>query len=146
MVLLGGLGSYLGPVTSALLLFLLQELFGGYGAWYLAGVGFVANLFALHTPPSLSTRLERTERKNPLFDPDNPLVVKSAFGGGITLILQTVTATSAPWMLARSLRGPPMNVPWTLQDGSTVAADLSDRTNMMEAAVAGCHVNSLRLK
>jgi hypothetical protein len=114
------------------------------GIW--RGVGFVAILFALHTPPSLSTRLERIERKSPLFDPDNPLVVKSAFGGGITLILQTVTATSAPWMLARSLRGPPMNVPLTLQDGSTVAADLSDRTNMMEAAGAGCHVNSLRLK
>lgn len=50
MVLVGGLGSYLGPVVGALLFFALQELFGDFGAWYLAGVGIVAVLFALYAP------------------------------------------------------------------------------------------------
>jgi len=50
MVLVGGLGSYLGPVLGALLFFALQELFGDFGAWYLAGVGVVAVLFALYAP------------------------------------------------------------------------------------------------
>jgi branched-chain amino acid transport system permease protein len=50
MVLVGGLGSYLGPVVGALLFFALQELLGDLGAWYLAGVGVVAVLFALYAP------------------------------------------------------------------------------------------------
>jgi branched-chain amino acid transport system permease protein len=50
MVLVGGLGSYLGPLVGALLLFALQEVFGDFGAWYLAGIGVVAILFALYLP------------------------------------------------------------------------------------------------
>lgn len=50
MVLVGGLGSFLGPVAGAFLLFVLQEIFGDFGAWYLAGVGIVAILFALYAP------------------------------------------------------------------------------------------------
>ena len=50
MVLVGGLGSYLGPVIGALLFFVLQEIFGDFGAWYLAGVGVVAVLAALYAP------------------------------------------------------------------------------------------------
>ncbi len=50
MVLVGGLGSYLGPIIGAVLLFALQEIFGDFGAWYLAGVGVVAIVFALYAP------------------------------------------------------------------------------------------------
>ncbi len=50
MVLVGGLGSYLGPIIGAVLLFALQELFGDFGAWYLAGIGVVAIGFALYAP------------------------------------------------------------------------------------------------
>lgn len=50
MVLVGGLGSFLGPVLGAILLFALQEIFGDFGAWYLAGIGVVAMLFALYAP------------------------------------------------------------------------------------------------
>lgn len=50
MVLVGGLGSFLGPVIGAVLLFALQEIFGDFGAWYLAGIGIVAMLFALYAP------------------------------------------------------------------------------------------------
>ena len=50
MVLVGGLGSYLGPILGAALYVGLQELFGDFGAWYLAGLGLVAILFALYLP------------------------------------------------------------------------------------------------
>ncbi len=50
MVLVGGLGSFLGPILGAVLFMALQELFGGFGAWYLAGLGIVAILFALYLP------------------------------------------------------------------------------------------------
>ena len=50
MVLVGGLGSYLGPIIGAVILFALQELFGDFGAWYLAGVGVIAMIFALYFP------------------------------------------------------------------------------------------------
>ncbi|MFD1342123.1 branched-chain amino acid ABC transporter permease [Litorisediminicola beolgyonensis] len=50
MVLVGGLGSFAGPIIGALVLFALQELFGDFGAWYLAGVRVVAILFALYAP------------------------------------------------------------------------------------------------
>ena len=50
MVLVGGLGTFLGPVVGALIFFALQELFGDFGAWYLAGVGVIAVLAALYAP------------------------------------------------------------------------------------------------
>ncbi len=50
MVLVGGLGSFLGPILGAVLFMALQELFGDFGAWYLAGLGIVAILFALYLP------------------------------------------------------------------------------------------------
>lgn len=50
MVLVGGLGSFLGPVIGAVVFFLLQEFFGDFGAWYLAGIGVVAMLAALYAP------------------------------------------------------------------------------------------------
>jgi branched-chain amino acid transport system permease protein len=50
MVLVGGIGTFIGPVIGALLFFALQEIFGDFGAWYLAGVGIVAILFALYLP------------------------------------------------------------------------------------------------
>ena len=53
MVLVGGIGSFVGPVLGALLFFALQEIFGDFGAWYLAGVGIVAMVFALYLPGGL---------------------------------------------------------------------------------------------
>jgi branched-chain amino acid transport system permease protein len=53
MVLIGGLGTYLGPILGAALFFALQEFFGDFGAWYLAGIGIVAILFALYLPRGL---------------------------------------------------------------------------------------------
>jgi branched-chain amino acid transport system permease protein len=53
MVLVGGIGSFIGPILGALLFFALQEIFGDFGAWYLAGVGIVTILFALYLPRGL---------------------------------------------------------------------------------------------
>jgi branched-chain amino acid transport system permease protein len=53
MVLVGGLRSLAGPVVGALLLFTLQESLGDFGAWYLAGVGALAAIFALFLPQGL---------------------------------------------------------------------------------------------
>lgn len=54
MVLVGGIGTFLGPILGALLFFALQEAFGHLGAWYLAGLGIVAILFALYLPRGLA--------------------------------------------------------------------------------------------
>ncbi len=66
MVLVGGLGSYLGPLLGALLLFALQEIFGDFGAWYLAGVGLVAILFALHAPRGIMGLIADRTGREPL--------------------------------------------------------------------------------
>jgi len=53
MVLVGGIGTFIGPILGALLFFALQEIFGDFGAWYLAGIGIVAIVFALYLPRGL---------------------------------------------------------------------------------------------
>lgn len=54
MALVGGLRSQWGPLVGALLLFALQESLGHLGAWYLAGLGAVAMVFALWLPRGLA--------------------------------------------------------------------------------------------
>jgi len=66
MVLVGGLGRYLGPVVGAVLFFVLQELFGDFGAWYLAGIGLVAILFALYAPNGLVGLFAQWTGREPL--------------------------------------------------------------------------------
>jgi branched-chain amino acid transport system permease protein len=50
MVLVGGLGTFEGPIVGAVILFLLQDQFGNGGVWYLVGLGTTAILFALYLP------------------------------------------------------------------------------------------------
>ena len=50
MVLVGGLGTFEGPVLGALILFVLQVQFGDGGVWYFVGLGAAAILFALFLP------------------------------------------------------------------------------------------------
>lgn len=59
MVLVGGLGSYEGPIVGAVVFFALQDWFAGYGAWYLIGLGLVAIGFALFLPRGLWSLAER---------------------------------------------------------------------------------------
>ena len=53
MVLVGGLGTFEGPILGAVLFFVLQELFGDFGVWYLAGLGVIAIAIAQLLPEGL---------------------------------------------------------------------------------------------
>lgn len=53
MVLIGGLGTFEGPVIGALVFFLVQEQFSDQGSWYLIGLGVVAVLMTLLMPRGL---------------------------------------------------------------------------------------------
>lgn len=59
MVLVGGLRSFEGPIIGALLFFAIQELFGDFGVWYLAGLGAVAVAFALYMPDGIWGKVRR---------------------------------------------------------------------------------------
>ena len=50
MVLVGGLGTFEGPILGALLFFFVQNQFGENGVWYLVGLGATGILFALFLP------------------------------------------------------------------------------------------------
>lgn len=50
MVLVGGLGTFEGPVLGALVLFGIQQEFSNDGSWYLVGLGAVAILVTLILP------------------------------------------------------------------------------------------------
>jgi branched-chain amino acid transport system permease protein len=58
MVLVGGLGTFEGPVIGAIVLFTIQNEFADNGAWYLVGLGAAAILFALLLPRGLWGTLE----------------------------------------------------------------------------------------
>nr|WP_295883893.1 branched-chain amino acid ABC transporter permease [uncultured Devosia sp.] len=53
MVLVGGLRTFEGPIIGAVIFFLLQEIFGDLGVWYLTGLGIIAVGFALYLPDGL---------------------------------------------------------------------------------------------
>ncbi len=60
MVLLGGLGTFEGPVLGAIVLFGIQQEFQNDGTWYLVGLGAVAILVTLVFPKGLwGTLVER---------------------------------------------------------------------------------------
>jgi branched-chain amino acid transport system permease protein len=52
-VLVGGLGTFEGPILGAILLFAIQTVFTDGGPWYLVGLGATAGLFALLLPRGL---------------------------------------------------------------------------------------------
>jgi branched-chain amino acid transport system permease protein len=53
MVLVGGLGTFEGPILGAILLFAIQTTFTQGGPWYLVGLGAIAAFFALALPRGL---------------------------------------------------------------------------------------------
>ena len=53
MVLVGGLGTFEGPIIGAIVFFVIQYKFADQGAWYLIGLGVVAVGFALFLPRGL---------------------------------------------------------------------------------------------
>jgi branched-chain amino acid transport system permease protein len=58
MVLVGGLGTFEGPILGAILLFAIQTVFTQGGPWYLVGLGATATLFALALPRGLWGTIE----------------------------------------------------------------------------------------
>lgn len=53
MVLVGGLGTFEGPILGAVIFFAIEAWFGATGVWYLVGLGGAALLFALFLPKGL---------------------------------------------------------------------------------------------
>jgi branched-chain amino acid transport system permease protein len=53
MVLVGGLGTFEGPILGAVIFFAIEAWFGETGVWYLVGLGGAALLFALFLPKGL---------------------------------------------------------------------------------------------
>lgn len=53
MVLVGGIGTFEGPIVGAIIFFVVQDRFGDQGAWYLVGLGIAAVAFALFLPRGL---------------------------------------------------------------------------------------------
>jgi len=58
MVLVGGLGTFEGPIVGAIVLFVIQNEFGNNGVWYLVGLGGAAMAFALLAPRGVWGTLE----------------------------------------------------------------------------------------
>ena len=53
MVLVGGLGTFEGPILGAVIFFAIEAWFGQTGVWYLVGLGAAALLFALFLPKGI---------------------------------------------------------------------------------------------
>lgn len=53
MALVGGFGTFEGPILGAVIFFLIEYLFGATGVWYLVGLGGAAIVFALFLPRGL---------------------------------------------------------------------------------------------
>ena len=58
MALVGGLGTFEGPIIGAIIFFVLEDRFGSAGVWYLVGLGAAATLFSLLLPRGLWGTLE----------------------------------------------------------------------------------------
>ncbi len=50
MTLVGGLGTFEGPILGAVLFFIIETVFGGSGVWYLVALGASALIFSLFLP------------------------------------------------------------------------------------------------
>lgn len=58
MTLVGGIGTFEGPVLGAVLFFLVETFLGAMGVWYLVGLGAAALGFALFLPRGIFGALE----------------------------------------------------------------------------------------
>ncbi len=59
MVLVGGLGTFEGPIIGAVIFYLIQAQFGDSGAWYFVGLGATAIAFALFLPHGIWGAMDR---------------------------------------------------------------------------------------
>jgi len=59
MVLVGGIGTFEGPIIGAIIFFTIETLFGATGVYYLIGLGVAAVVFALAVPRGIWGEVER---------------------------------------------------------------------------------------
>jgi branched-chain amino acid transport system permease protein len=59
MTLVGGIGTFEGPVLGAILFFAVETVFGGSGVWYLVGLGAAALAFSLFLPRGMFGALDQ---------------------------------------------------------------------------------------
>ena len=59
MTLVGGIGTFEGPVVGAILFFAVETFFGASGVWYLVGLGAAAVFFSLFLPRGIFGALEQ---------------------------------------------------------------------------------------
>ncbi|OHC72167.1 MAG: ABC transporter permease [Rhodocyclales bacterium RIFCSPLOWO2_02_FULL_63_24] len=59
MVLVGGIGTFEGPILGAVLFFAVETAFGATGVWYMIGLGATALLFAMLLPQGLWGAIEK---------------------------------------------------------------------------------------
>ncbi|MGA8523792.1 MAG: branched-chain amino acid ABC transporter permease, partial [Candidatus Dormiibacterota bacterium] len=59
MVLVGGLGTFEGPIIGAIIFYVIQAQFGDSGAWYFVGLGVTAIAFALFLPYGIWGTIDR---------------------------------------------------------------------------------------
>jgi branched-chain amino acid transport system permease protein len=59
MALVGGLGTFEGPIIGAIIFFVIQDQWGDQGVWYLVGLGAAAILFALLLPRGIWGTVEK---------------------------------------------------------------------------------------
>ncbi len=58
MALVGGLGTFEGPIIGAIIFFVIQDQYGDQGVWYLVGLGAAAIVFALVVPRGIWGTIE----------------------------------------------------------------------------------------
>ena len=58
MALVGGLGTFEGPIIGAIIFFILEDRLGATGVWYLVGLGVAATLFSLLLPRGIWGTIE----------------------------------------------------------------------------------------
>ena len=58
MALVGGLGTFEGPIIGAIIFFILEDRFGATGVWYLVGLGIAATLASLLLPRGIWGTIE----------------------------------------------------------------------------------------
>ena len=84
MVLVGGLGTFEGPILGAIIFFLIEYFFGQTGVWYLIGLGAAAVIFALFLPRGIWGSLEQNFANPASADRLSPAYVGFRFAFGRT--------------------------------------------------------------
>ena len=156
MVLVGGLGTFEGPILGALLFFVVQNQFADAGAWYLIGLGTVAIAFALFLPeghlepahrpsssPPASGRLPSApaigtgSRREPRRRTDHGTDGRPGDGAAQSGPSTVQHYIDGNWQAAVSGTEYAKYNPWTGQVLTTVAAgDAEDARNAIAAAYA----------